>query len=134
MFLKWKNFQQNYFIMVDNTEIQEATINKFDEWLEALGNLVRNIGQKELNGIVQLTEGYNKALNKEINDKDSLQDFLGSITEIKNSSMEMEFRINEVQEQFRILQMYSFTIEEEQQKEVDNLMLNWEELIEYADK
>lgn len=48
--------------------------------------------------------------------------------------MEMEFRINEVQEQFRILSMYDYPIEEEQQKDVDNLMVNWEELIEYADK
>jgi hypothetical protein len=95
-FVKWENFQQNYFIMVDNTDIQHATITKFDEWLSLLGELVRTIATKELNGIVQLTEKYNKDLNKEINDKESLQEFLAAISEIKNTSMEMEFRINEV--------------------------------------
>jgi hypothetical protein len=99
--------------MVDNTEIQHATITKFDEWLYLLGELVRTIATKELNGIVQLTERYNKDLNKEINDKESLQEFLANISEIKNTSMEMEFRINEVQEQFRILSMYDYSIEEE---------------------
>ena len=59
---------------------------------------------------------------------------MANISEIKNTSMEMEFRINEVQEQFRILSMYDYPIEEEQQKDVDNLMVNWEDLIEYADK
>jgi hypothetical protein len=40
-FVKWDNMQQNYFIMVDNTDIQNATITKFDEWLHLLGELVR---------------------------------------------------------------------------------------------
>lgn len=99
--------------MVDNTEIQKATVTKYDEWLAQLGDLVRTIANKELSAIVQLTDRYNKDLNKEINDKESLQEFLANISEIKNTSMEMEFRINEVQEQFRILQMYDYTIEDE---------------------
>jgi hypothetical protein len=78
-----------------------------------LGELVRAIANKELSAIVQLTDRYNKDLNKEINDKESLQEFLANISEIKNTSMEMEFRINEVQEQFRILSMYDYPIEEE---------------------
>jgi hypothetical protein len=72
MYAKINSMQQNYFIMVDNTAIQSATINKYEEWLQLLGELVRNIATKELNGIVQLTDRYNKDLNKEINDKESL--------------------------------------------------------------
>jgi hypothetical protein len=34
------------------------------------------------------------------------------IAEIKNISMEMEFRITEVQEQYRVLKMYDYPIEE----------------------
>ena len=56
------------------------------------------------------------------------------ITEIKNKSMDMEFRIIEVQEQFRVLKMYNYTVEEETQKEVETLMTNWEDLIDFADK
>lgn len=48
--------------------------------------------------------------------------------------MDMEFRIVEVQEQFRVLKMYNYTIEEELDKEVEVLMSNWEELLEFADK
>ena len=56
------------------------------------------------------------------------------IAEIKNISMDMEFRIIEVQEQYRVLNMYEYPIDEDIQKEVDSLMVNWEGLIEFADE
>jgi hypothetical protein len=65
---------------------------------------------------------------------DQLKSLLNVITEIKNKSMDMEFRIVEVQEQFRVLDMYEYDIEEEIRKEVDGLMSQWEQLLEYADK
>ena len=51
-------------------------------------------------------------MNKEITDKGSLQEFLETIAKIKFISMEMEFRIIEVQEQYRVLNMYEYEIEE----------------------
>lgn len=50
---------------------------------------------------------------------DSLKHLLNIISEIKNKSMDMEFRINEVSEQFRILKMYKFEVEDELQLQVD---------------
>jgi hypothetical protein len=58
------------------------------------------------------TEGYNKELIKEIHAKETLQELLEVIAGIKNISMEMEFRITEVQEQYRVLKMYEYPIEE----------------------
>lgn len=46
----------------------------------------------------------------------------------------MEFRITEVQEQYRVLKMYEYPIDDETQKQVDSLMINWEELIEFAER
>jgi dynein heavy chain, axonemal len=48
--------------------------------------------------------------------------------------MDMEFRIVEVQEQFRVLKMYNFEIEEDLQNSVDNLMGVWQDLRDHADK
>jgi dynein heavy chain len=48
--------------------------------------------------------------------------------------MDMEFKIIEVQEQFRMLNMYEYEIEPEIQSEVDKLMSNWEELMDFADR
>lgn len=44
-------------------------------------------------------------------DIDQLKQLLNVITEIKNKSMDMELRILEVQEQFRVLNMYDFEID-----------------------
>jgi dynein heavy chain len=63
-----------------------------------------------------------------------LKILLKVISEIKDISMDMEFKIIEVQEQFRMLNMYEYEIEPEIQSEVDKLMSNWEELMDFADR
>ena len=69
-----------------------------------------------------------------MNSIDLLKALLKIISEIKDISMDMEFKIVEVQEQFRVLNMYDYEIEPEIQQEVDTLMTNWEDLIDYADQ
>jgi hypothetical protein len=49
----------------------------------------------------------------EMGDMKQLKDLLNVIGDIKNKSMDMEFRILQVQEQFRVLGMYEFSIDEE---------------------
>lgn len=80
------------------------------------------------------TQDYEKALKGEMGDIDQLKQLLNVISDIKNKSMDMELRILEVQEQFRVLSMYDFEIDEESQKDVENLMINWEFLLEFADR
>jgi len=63
-----------------------------------------------------------------------LKILLNTITEIKDTSMEMEFRILEVQESFRLLKNYEYKIDEETEKKAADLMINWEELLDFADK
>jgi len=50
------------------------------------------------------------------------------ISEIKNISMDMEFRIVEVQEQFRVLEMYEYELEEEVKNDNGTLMEKWRDL------
>jgi len=82
--------------MIDSSQIQQKAIEKIDEWLKMLGDSLKGIASQELNAIIGQTEKYSKDLSKEVNDKDSLQEQLEVISEIRNSSMEMEFRIIEV--------------------------------------
>jgi dynein heavy chain len=132
--LKQDNEQQNYFVNIDNSEVKESTILKVDEWLQILGDSLKVIASKELKAIRNDIENYEKALGGEMGAIEQLKSLLNVITEIKNKSMDMEFRIVEVQEQFRVLDMYEYDIEEEIRKEVDGLMSQWEQLLEYADK
>lgn len=92
------NEQQNYFVLVDNSEVKEATIQKVNEWLQILGDSLKMIATKELKQIMAETVNYNKALNTDMNAIEMLRALLQVINEIKNKSMDMEFRILEVQE------------------------------------
>jgi dynein heavy chain len=88
----------------------------------------------DLKQIIKETQDYERDMKGEMGDMKQLKDLLNVIGDIKNKSMDMEFRILQVQEQFRVLGMYEFVIDEETQKEVETLMTNWEELLEFADK
>jgi dynein heavy chain len=106
------NKQYNYLVLVDNSEVKESIIQKIDEWLMILGDSLKAIATKELKAIIAETQNYNKGLNGEMAPIENLKTLLNVIAEIKNISMDMEFRIVEVQEQFRVLKMYNYEIEE----------------------
>lgn len=61
-----------------------------------LGDSLKGMAAKELKAIMNDTANYNKALNGEMGAIDQLKSLLNVISEIKNKSMEMEFRIVEV--------------------------------------
>lgn len=106
------NKQYNYLVLIDNTEVKDSVIKKIEEWLSILGESLMAIATKELKAIIDETQNYNKSLNGEMGAIEQLKTLLNVITEIKNKSMDMEFRIVEVQEQFRVLNMYNYEIEE----------------------
>lgn len=105
--------QQNYFVLIDNSEVKESTILQVGEWLQILGESLKAIATKELKAIMTETANYDKALRGEMGAIEQLKQLLNVISEIKNKSMDMEFRIVEVQEQFRVLSIYNYEIDEE---------------------
>ena len=65
---------------------------------------------------------------------DGLKHVLNVISEIKNTSIDMEFRINEIVEQFRVLRMYNYFVKADTQQQVDMLAQSWIDLIKMADR
>lgn len=51
MYLNYDNEQQNYFVLIDQSEVNESTIKKVDEWLNILGECLKQIASKELHQI-----------------------------------------------------------------------------------
>lgn len=94
--LKHDNEQSNYFVLIDNAEVKENTVVKVDEWLQILGDSLKIIASKELKSIRFDIDNYEKALGGEMGAIEQLKSLLNVITEIKNKSMDMEFRIVEV--------------------------------------
>jgi dynein heavy chain len=133
-FIAGSNEQSNIIVTIDTSEVKQASIDMVDKWLEAFGEILKKMANTELRDIIRDTQDYEKALKGEMGDIEQLKALLNVISEIKNKSMDMEFRIIEVQEQFRVLRMHDFEIEEETQKDVDELMTKWEDLLEFADR
>lgn len=104
---------RNYFVHVDHSSVKETTIEKVKEWLNLLGTALVEVATKEKVFIQRDIQEYEKQLKADMGGIDSLKHLLNVISEIKNKSMDMEFRINEVQEQYRILKMHKYEIEAE---------------------
>lgn len=105
--------QNNYIVSIDNTDLHHKTIDKINEWLNILGESLKSIASKQLRQIIDQTNKYNKELSADMNSIELLKILLKVISEIKDVSMDMEFKIVEVQEQFRVLNMYDYEIEPE---------------------
>ena len=105
--------QNNYIVLIDNSDLHQKTIEKINEWLAILGESLKAIASKQLRQIVEQTNKYSKDLKADMNSIDLLKVLLKVISEIKDVSMDMEFKIVEVQEQFRVLNMYDYEIEPE---------------------
>jgi predicted transcriptional regulator len=47
-YIQQNNEQQNYFVLIDNSEVKQASIDKVDEWLEAFGEILNKMATNEL--------------------------------------------------------------------------------------
>ena len=51
---------RNYFVLVDHSEVKQATIEKVGEWLTLLGDSLIDMATKELNSIIKDIAEYEK--------------------------------------------------------------------------
>ena len=84
--------------------------------------------------MISETKEYEKKLESDVQTIDTIKNLLNVINDIRKNSMDMELKIYEVVEQFRVLRMYKYEIEKEHQDEVDMIAENWASLVEFAEK
>lgn len=84
------------FIIVDYTQVKLAAYEKIDEWLQMLSKILNDMAFKEYTFINREIIDYTNALDDDPSSIDLLKKILNVITEIKDKSMEMEFRIADV--------------------------------------
>jgi hypothetical protein len=117
--LKKKDIKQkpthikNNIVDVDYTDVYSNAMEKLLEWWNALGKILADISQKTLIAIVKEIKTYQELLEKPMDGIELIKALLNVITEIKNTSMDMELKIVEAQEQFRVLKMYKYEVEPE---------------------
>lgn len=63
-----------------------------------------------------------------------IKQLLNVIAEIKNKSMDMELKIVEAQEQFRVLKLYKYNVDPDDQEQVNSISQMWNELLDLANR
>lgn len=121
-------------IDVDYTEVKQDANAKINEWWECLGKILSDIAKGTLNSIIKDIKGYQEFLSVSKEGIELFKALLNKVAEIKNISMDMELKISEAQEQFRVLKMYKYAVEPEDQELVDRIGQEWADLIEMANK
>jgi hypothetical protein len=66
-----------------------------NDWLNVLGETLIDMSTKDLNAILKDIFEYERHLKTEVHGIDGLKHVLNVISEIKNTSMDMELRIHE---------------------------------------
>lgn len=125
---------KKYFILVDYTQVKQTLKTEVNKFLDDLGKILTELAKSDLLAIQKEIEAYNMQLNKEADSIEEIKLLLETIAKIRNTSMDMELKINETQEQFRVLKMYKYPVDNQDQDAVDRIAQNWGELLESADR
>lgn len=90
------------------------------------------MGEKEYSAIVEEIEEYKSLLKNDPNNIVDLKKMLHNIADIKNKSMDMEFRLSDLTEKFRILEMYNLPVEKEKLHDAREIEVKWTKLVRDA--
>jgi len=92
------DMNSSFFVLIDYREVKQQAQDKVSEWLNVLGESLIDISSKDLKNIINEINEYEKQLKTEVHGIEQLKHVLNIISEIKNTSMDMEFKINEIVE------------------------------------
>jgi dynein heavy chain len=87
------------------------------------------LGLKDLQAAKKIIEDFDNALEENPANIEELKALLNKIAEIKTMSMMMEFRISDIVEKFRTLQMYKQAVDPALVDEAFNLESSWNKLV-----
>ena len=100
-----------FFFSVSFSSVIKTFKNQADSWVDRYGGVLKEIAMKDLDSIQKTIKEYDEKMDENPQTIDELKSLLNKISEIKTVSMMMEFRISDVVEKFRTLQMYKQPVE-----------------------
>jgi len=54
-YIQGSNEQHNYIVLIDNSEVKQASIDKVEEWIDACGEILKKMASTELKQIIRDT-------------------------------------------------------------------------------
>ena len=125
---------QNFLVLVDYQAVVSNAYAQVQLWLDALGKVLSDVAVRDLQAVIHDTQVYEEKLKSDVQTIDTIKNLLNVINDIRKNSMDMELRILEVVEQFRVLKMYKYVIDPDHQQQVDMIADNWAALVEFAER
>jgi dynein heavy chain, axonemal len=96
----------SFFFSMTFTSVISTFKNQADSWVERYGTVLREIAFRDLEATKKVIEDYDNSLSENPANIEELKSLLNKISEIKTTSMMMEFRIADIVEKFRTLINY----------------------------
>jgi dynein heavy chain len=117
------------FIRIDFRNVKKSFIEQARTRLNRIGAGLLKLGEKEVEELHKIIWDYRELIESPAESLKELKSYLNVLSEIENATMDIEFRIADVAEKFRILKKYDQRYNLEKYKLAMSLQTMWNKLL-----
>ncbi|XP_057687718.1 dynein axonemal heavy chain 10-like isoform X2 [Corythoichthys intestinalis] len=99
-----------------------------ESWISSLGSLLNKSAKEELFNLRDELVQLSKKLKQSPDTFENLKNVLGTVSNVRDMSLNVELSIRDIQERYRTMAMYKVEIEKDELELVENINRNWREL------
>ncbi|KER29498.1 hypothetical protein T265_03876 [Opisthorchis viverrini] len=104
------------------------------KWTQAYAKQLHLVGQELLVGLQEEFKHRFAEMDMDPVTPEELKYILQTLYDIRLSAMDVDFRLNDLSECYRLLQIHKFPLTEKNKKAVDEVVISWNQLKEMATK
>jgi dynein heavy chain len=117
------------FILVDFSNVKQSYIAQCKEALTRIGNALLKIADKRTAELAKQIHNYNRMIDQEAETLQELKAYLNLLTEIRDSTMEFEFKLEDLEERYQLLIKYDLSVNLEVYERMKELKGSWNGLL-----
>uniref|UniRef100_A0A3B3QAQ7 Dynein axonemal heavy chain 5 n=1 Tax=Paramormyrops kingsleyae TaxID=1676925 RepID=A0A3B3QAQ7_9TELE len=111
------------------TDLKMALTAETKAWMVDYGRHCNRKYRTEMEHIFTFVEEAGKKLNRQIKDLDDIRIAMGSLKEIREHQVTVDFQIGPIEESYAMLHKYELLVAKEEAEKVDTLRYTWEKLL-----
>nr|XP_057927446.1 dynein axonemal heavy chain 10-like isoform X3 [Doryrhamphus excisus] len=120
---------KNVHIIQLNLEPLGRTVHEIAEsWIHSLGSLLNKSAKEELLNLKDELMLLFEKLQQSPDTFENLKNVLGTISDIRDMSLNVKLSITDIEERYRTLAMYKVEVGEEEKQEMENISQIWSDL------
>lgn len=120
------------FIRINSKPLQTAIYNEAIQWVTSIGKHLNVVSKENLDKLQAKFKDFDRDLNRHPQNLNDLTFVLNVISNINESSEEVENLYQNVVEAYRTLQMYNLDVDPQEKLLAENLPKQWQEMTDKA--